>query len=857
MGEVYRALDSRVGREVAIKTSREQFGERFEREARAIAALNHPNICTLFDVGPNYLVMELVEGTTLAERIAEGTIPVEEALRIARQIADALEAAHDKGIVHRDLKPGNVILKADGSVKVLDFGLAKQTGSADTSAGQADSPTLSLAATQAGVILGTAAYMSPEQARGKSVDKRADIWAFGVLLYEMVTGRRLFQGEDLTETLASVVKVEPDLSAAPPRLRRLLAKCLAKDPRNRLRDIGDVWELLADEAQPAGSGGAAKPSMSRAIVALGAVAALVLAALTGFAAWTLKPSEPRPVTRWADQPPGLAQTNLRSVLTITRDGRQFAYAGTDGIYVRSMDADSASFVLRNEGGTTAFSPVFSPDGKWLAFWSSGDQQLKKVPVAGGAPVRLAAVAANPQGIAWDTDDSILYESGDSGIWRVPAAGGEPMLVVGPGDVVLIRYPQFLPGPNLLLATAVTGAGAGSDNVVVFSSSGQPTVLFPGSRARYLETGHIVYAQNDVLYAVPFDLDRLQPTGAASPLVESVQPNPSQYAVSESGTLVYLRGSGVTEATPSVLGWVDLKGTATRLAVPPMPYRHPRLSPDGRRVAAYTADASGESRIWVYDLDGKSQIQLLAGKGRNSRPIWTPDSQRLAFTSDREGTEAIWWQAADGSSPAVRLTMGEAGLPHWPDAFSPDGKTLAFTKYRAGEQQIWALSLDGDRALKLIAGGNATNQAGGLDFSPDGRWIAYRTNETNPPHIQLQPFPTTGVHYDTASAGGSYPMFSRDGTQLFYRRQVAGGAAEGQLALVDISRGAPRFTNERVLPVRGIRVFFGHRDYDISKDGKRLMVVLPEKEEAVVAAPPPQINVVLNWHEELRTRVPSR
>jgi Tol biopolymer transport system component len=680
----------------------------------------------------------------------------------------------------------------------------------------------------------------------------------------MLTGSPLFTGKTVSSILADVLRSEPDWTHLPPnlhpRVRIVLERALERQVKDRLSAMSDARVELQKALVE--SGGTVKPSasrtsVSRATVAVGAVAALLLVALAGFAGWTLKPSDPRPVTRWTYQAPGLPQVPIRHMIAIARDGSQFAWSdGVDGIYIRSMDADAATLV-RNQAGTVAFSPVFSPDGKWLAFWSSGEQLLKKVSAAGGTPIPLATVDENPTDITWDTDDTLYYVRA-SGVWRLSAEGGTPELVVASRDATTILTAQFLPGPKVILATVAARGTGGAVNVAAYSSSGRRSVLFPGIRARYLETGHIVCIQGDVLYAVPFDLDRLQPTGAAVPLVQNVRPDPAQYAVSNSGTLIYVRGSGGTVATQAVLAWVDLNGSTSRLAVPPMAYRHPRLSRDGTRVAAYTVDASGESRIWVYDLDGKSQIQPLAGKGHNSRPIWTPDGRRLAFTSDRDGTEAIWWQMADGSSPAERLTTGEAGLSHWPDAFSPDGKFLGFTKYRTGFQEIWTLSLDNERALKMVAGGTGTNQAGGLDFSSDGRWIAYRTNKTNPNHIQLQPFPTTGVEYDTASAGGSYPVFSRNGRQLFYRRQVAGDAlAEGLLAAVDVSPGpAPRFTNERVLPLRNIRVFFGHRDYDVSIDGNRLLVVLPENgAEGQRAAPPPEINVVLNWFEELRSRVP--
>ena len=875
MGEVYRARDSKLGREVAIKVLPSEFERdaerlaRFEREARMLAALNHPNIAAIYGLeqsnATRFIVLELVEGDTLADRLKQGAIPVDESLKLALQIAEALEAAHEKGVIHRDLKPANIKITPDGKIKVLDFGLAKAYMGEAIDVSLSNSPTMSIAATQQGLILGTAGYMSPEQANGEVADKRADIWSFGVVLFEMLTGRPLFTGKTVSYILADVLRTEPNWKSLPadlhPRVRMILERSLEKEAKNRLSGISDarveIQKALADPsgATLASASGAAKAK--RASI-LPWVAAVVLAAITGFTVWSFRPVEPRPVSRWSYiLPDGIQFRNtIRAVVAISPDGSQFVYNALDGIYIRSIRELEARRIQGTEGAI--FSPTFSPDGQWLAFFSGDHQQIRKIAVVGGAAVPLTAVSMAPSSISWDIDDTILYTTSE-GTWRVSDGGGKPERMVPPEAEGFGTYAQLLPGANAILSNVGGGTSAGDGQIGVYSiDSGKSKLLFPGTRPKYINTGHIVYAQGDALFAVPFDIDRLEPKGSPVSLVERVQMLPPQYSVSQSGSLIYIASSGVQAAGPGVLAWMDRVGVRTPLPVPARAYRHPRLSPDGTRVAAYT-EAGGKKEIWVYDLNGKSQIQRLAGEGNNSRPIWTPDSQRLTFTSDRKGTESIWWQPADGSKPAEPLTEGEKGLPHWPDAWTADGKTLAFTKYNGAEQTVWTLSPDAGGKPQRIAGGIGNDQSGGADFSPDGRWIAYRSNTTSPSHIELQPFPTNGSRWDTASEGGSYPMWSRDGRELFYRRQAA-SAELGTLAVIDISDvgGSPRFTNERVLPIQGFQVFYGNRDYDITKDGKRLMVIVPEGKTETTRPPArPQINVILNWFEELKARVPSR
>jgi serine/threonine-protein kinase len=878
MGEVYRARDSKLGREVAIKALPAEFEKdsdrlaRFEREARMLAALNHPNIAVIYGLeqsdATRFLVLELIEGDTLADRLKHGAIPVDEALKLALQIAEALEAAHEKGVIHRDLKPANIKITPDGKVKVLDFGLAKAYVGEASDMNLSNSPTISMAATRQGLILGTAGYMSPQQANGEVVDKRTDIWSFGVVLFEMLTGKPLFTGKNVSYILADVLRAEPNWNSLPanlhPRVRMILERSLEKEAKNRLSGISDarveIQKALANPNAESFTAGLVAPR-KRSMSILPWVAAVVLAAVTGFTVWSLRPIELHPVSRWSYVLPEGTQFRKPgwAAVDISKDGSQIVYNALDGLYIRPIGQFEARKIQGTEGGMIA-SPTFSPDGQWVAFFFLDDQQIRKIAIAGGPAVPLAPIAGMPDSINWDTDDSILFTSED-GIWRVSASGGNPERIVstkGGG-----YSSQLLPGANAILSDA---PGPGGQVVIYSIQSGKSKLLFPGLRPRYLKTGHIVYLRDGALFAVAFDLDKLEVKGGHVSLAEGIQGNRNsapQYSISQSGSLVYLTNPGLRDDASGILSWVDLNGVQTPLPVPPKRYRQPRLSPNGTRVAVYTETGDNKKEIWVYDLDGKSQIQKLAGEGNNSRPIWMPDSQRLTFTSDRKGAESIWRQPADGSKPAEPITEGDKALPQWPDAWTPDGNTLAFTKFKTGgEQSIWTLSPGAGSKPKFVAGGMDKEQAGGADFSPDGNWIAYRTNVTEPNHIQIQPFPTTGTLWDTAYAGGSYPMWSKDTSQLFYRlfyRRQTQSADVGKLAVVDVSfaGGSPHFTNERVLPIH-FQVFFGNRDYDITKDGKRMIVIVPEgKAEAPRAPERPEINVVLNWVEELKSRVPSR
>jgi serine/threonine protein kinase len=860
MGEVYRARDTDLKRDVAIKVLPLAFVEeadrlaRFQREAEILASLNHPNIATIHRIekadDQTVLVMELVEGPTLADRIAQGPIPPDEAIGIALQIVAALETAHYKQIVHRDLKPANVKVRDDGTVKVLDFGISKPI---DTTTISGSSPIATTpAVTRTGVILGTAAYMSPEQARGRLVDQRTDIWAFGCLLFEMLTGQPAFAGEDVMAILARVIDRDTDFGSMPtsisPALRHTIKLCLQKDPSKRLGAIGDV--RLGLEGAFEGEALAVRTRASNTRAALPWIFASLGIFLAALAAWSFKPvpEVSSSLVRFPYVLPDGQQFSqlTRQAVAISVDST-IVYVANGQLFSKALDSLEATPIPGTNESPS--SPFFSPDGQWIGYRSS-DGRLKKIPVSGGAPVPIAEGTDPISSPSWGADNMIVW-SQPGGVKQVSANGGVPVDLV-PGGT--LRSPQILPDGDSLLMHVGTQTG-----IVVVQSlqTGERKELFTGVYPKYLPSGHIVYAVDSVLYVVPFDLDTLEVTGAGVPMVEPVRP--LHYAVATSGSLIYIPASSAV-TSDLILSWVDRNGVLEPLPLPPRPYRHPRISPDGTRLAVQTIDdESGQSHVWIYDLNGDTQMQQLAGAGNRSRPIWTPDSERLTFTSDEDGTESIWWQLADGSQPAEQLTQADLDLPHWPDAWSPDGGTLAFTKYRTGEQHVWTLTVAEGAGPIMIAGGLSEQQAGGADFSrPDGRWIAYRSNEGGE-HIQVQPYPPTGAIYKTALAGGAYPMWSPDSGELFYRRAVTATTLEGPRLLgVEVAiDGAPRFTNERVLPTEGMQVFFGNRDYDISPDGERFLVIRAPADAASAGPPRQQIDVVLNWLDEVDERAPSR
>jgi serine/threonine-protein kinase len=877
MGEVYRARDTNLKRDVAIKVLPAALANdaerlaRFQREAELLAALNHPNIAQIYGLersdGTTALVMELISGQTLIERLAHGALPVDEALAVAQQIADALAAAHERGIVHRDLKPANVQLTPDGAVKVLDFGIAKALDTRLASTGPAVLTTPAM--TEAGIVLGTAPYMSPEQARGKPVDQRADIWAFGCVLYELLTGQLAFGGDDVTLVLARVLERSPDFAAlpkaTPPAVRRTLEICLEKDPKKRIADIRDVRLALAGQLMvvtpPSPLVGARRrwwPEAASAFV-LGAM-------VVGIAAYSLKP-EPRPVVRAIHQlPEGRALAGFTTVaVAMAPNGTAFVFNTVEGLYLRSLDTLEERLILAYDGVTTQpSSPVFSPDGEWVAYFGGG--QLRRVAVSGGGSVALAP-AASSLGISWQDDGTILYAQGRDGIWQVPAAGGVPQRVVDV-DGGIAMAPQRLPGGEWILFTFVSRAGRDGVRADVYESrvasvttGEQRTLRMNGnaSGARYVATGHLLYSINGVLYAAPFDAGRLEFTGGPVSVIEGVRvvatTGVPQLDVSENGDLVYLPGPAMQAQGELSLLLADRGGTVTSASVPARSYVHVRASTDGERVAL-DGNEGGEASIWIYDLAGTRTMQRLALEGRNQFPVWSPDGERLAFQSTRGADAALWAQRVDGTSTAQRLTTPAAGEAHIPEAWSPDNQYVAFAIQR---ENVYSLALLSLRDGAVVPFGDVESaEPIGATFSSDGKWIAYHVlpvgaaADSPSGGVFVEPFPPTGARYQVPKDSRDFQaVWSRDGPELYY----IPATVEQQIAVVRVSieRGLS-FDAPTTYPFfLGAQRLSGQtRAFDVLPGSRFVGLGSSAVSETLV----PQVRFVLTWFEELKRLAPT-
>ncbi len=782
MGEVYRAKDQKLGRDVAIKVLPEEFAKdadrvaRFQREAKLLASLNHPNIAAIHGLeesdGTHFLVLELIEGDTLADRLKHGTIPVEESLKLALQIAEALEAAHEKGVIHRDLKPANIKVTPDGKVKVLDFGLAKAFAGEQAEVNLSHSPTLSEAATLQGVILGTAAYMSPEQARGKPVDKRTDIWAFGCVLYEMLTGQAAFQGEDVTEILAAVVKSGVNLDLLPVnihhRVREVITRCLQKEQRKRYGGIGEAqYEIEKVLADPSGifvqSLTTPKPRKKMRVGIPWLAAAIVLSLIVaGVAVWYLKPSEPRKIMQFRDEIPEAQRFHTMPYggipLAVSPDGGHFVYRTNEGLYLRSMDELSTKLIV--EAGEDPHSPCFSPDGQWIAYASEADQKMKKVAISGGTPVTLSN-DLNIVGASWSTDNTILCGvvggAYGSGIFQVPANGGTPEQLF---EAAVVVQPYLLPDRKAVLFT--DGSSQPYKAAVYSIESGERKELFEGITMGYLPSGHILFVQENAICAIPFDLDTLETTGGTVPLIEGVR---GGCAISDSGTLIYVPGAVPGSEGGRTLVWVNREGEEDDLSAEPADYGSPKISPDGTRVAL-TIQAEQED-IWVYDIIRENPARLTLDEASDEAPLWTPDGQRIVFASDRGGKNGLYWMAADGAGE-VESISAEIDSVVIPSSCSQDGNTLVLTA-RGRNFDISVLSMEDDRTIEpLLQKEYAERQP---QLSPDGQWIAYSSNESGEYEIYVRPFPDVDARRIPVSAnGGTSPLWSPDGEELFYRNE---------------------------------------------------------------------------------------
>ena len=872
MGEVYQATDTQLNRQVALKILPDAFADdpdrlaRFQREARLLASLNHPNISQIHGIeeaeGTRALVLELVDGPTLADRIAQGPIPIDEALPIATQVTEALEAAHEAGVIHRDLKPANIKVRDDGTVKVLDFGLAK-TLDPVPDGDQSQSPTLTAAATQIGVVMGTAAYMSPEQAKGKTVDRRADIWAFGAVLYEMLTGTRAFAGDDVSDTMAAVLRAEADWSAlpaeTPARLRQLVRRCLDRDPRQRIRDIGDA-RLAMDGAfdtttRDAAEHGGASGRM-RLVTAVAATALVV----GGGTWWATRPvpSEPpsplRVEARLHDLPADVAAVDV----ALSPDGRLLLYNTLDrsgtprGLYLRALDQLEGTFLVPDGGA----SPFFSPDGQWVAFFTR--TQLQKVPVTGGSVQTVASVQRGAGG-SWRPDGTIVFGATGTGLMHVSADGGEPQpLTELEAGEAFHGVPQWLPGGRAVLFTARTrlrgmeAPEAGRLDIVDVETQERAVVLEASTFGRYVPTGHLVYEADGNLFGVPFDLATRAVSGSAVPLASDlrrgIRGNP--FSVSRSGTLAYL---GATEnASEYPVVWVDRQGRTTPLWTEPGEYGRPRLSPDGTRVALTVHDDDNVD-LWVYDIQRGVATRVTTDEGVDDDQVWSPDGEYLAFQSDREQPPSVYRVRADGSGDVERLTSGE--YPSLPESWSADGRFLTYVvEHPQTGLDIWVLPMDEERGATSLA--NTGDQELFSAISPDGRWVAYQAYADTFPEVFVRPYPSTGEQYQVSSGGGGQPRWSGDGRELFYRTGsgVMVVSIDPDADTFEFGRAEELFSGE--FQGGGIGLIIdgeGYPDYDVTADGQSF-VMFPGASNAILGGSD-HVTLVRNWFEELTRLVP--
>jgi Tol biopolymer transport system component len=881
MGEVYRARDTRLNRDVAIKVLRDLGNNpnrvaRFTREAQTLASLNHPNIAHIHGLEESgdvrALVMELVEGEDLAQRLWRGAIPLDDAISIAKQIAEALEAAHDQGIIHRDLKPANIKLRPDGTVKVLDFGLAKLThpdASGDHVDVAAETVTTPPLMTSVGVILGTAAYMSPEQAKGHEADKRCDIWAFGCVLYEMLTGSRAFDGEDRTDVLGAVVRLEPNWEAlpsdVPQPVRTLLHSCLVKDRRHRVAAISTarfVLEKAESLAPPAGAASAARlPRRSLWRRLVGPVAAaLVASAGVGAGVWlAVRPPASR-VTRTnisASGPAALAISGGDRDLAITPDGSRIAYVGNQSkqLFVRALDSLEPVAVF--SGAPRGL--FVSPDGQWIGFVDNVTT-LKKVAVTGGPAVTLATLdGSGPRGATWGPDDTVIVatNSGATGLQRVDLASGRTTVLTRPdrskGEADHL-WPELLPGGRAVLFTiaAVTGGLDAAQVAVLDLQSGTRTILVPGaSHAHYVPSGHLIYAAAGTLWAVAFDLTGLETRGTPVLAVREVVATPTggvDAVVAGDGTLAYVSGRG--PGVNRTLVWVDRQGRETPIPAPPRAYAQPRLSPDGTRVAVGAQDQ--EIDIWVWDLGRVTLTRVTFDPDFVFYPVWTRDGLRVIFSSQRNGARNLYWQAADGTGTVERLTDS----PNQQNAVSvsPDGRRLIFTETapKTGED-VMQMELDESHRVAPLVQSPAIERNGVV--SPDGRWLAYESNESGRFEISVRPFPDVNRgHWQVSTGGGTRPLWAPSGKELVYVSPT------GALMRVGVET-APTWaaTPPTQLVKEGYATMPGSlsgRSYEIARDGERFLMI-KEGGGADHTAPPPSLIVVQHWLEELKRLAPTK
>jgi eukaryotic-like serine/threonine-protein kinase len=883
MGEVYKARDTRLDRIVAIKVlsthlaDRSELRERFEREAKTIASLNHPHICVLHDIGQqdgiDYLVMEYLEGETLAQRLQKGALPMEQVLQYAIEIADALDKAHRKGITHRDLKPGNVMLTKSGT-KLLDFGLAKLKQEVAPAIPDSQLPTMKSAVTAEGTILGTLQYMAPEQVEGKvdEIDGRTDIFAFGVVVYEMATGKRAFEGKSPASVMGAIMHLDPPPMSSlqpvtPPALDRLVKTCLAKDPDGRWQSAGDVTRelkwiaeggsqagLLTASAKDSGATQAAPASTSKLPWAVAAVLAIIAVVALSVAWRSTRPVEQalRPLVRLdVDLGPDVSLgSQVGSDTILSPDGTRLVYVSQGRLFTRRLDQPNATELLGTQG---ASAPFFSPDGQWVAFFSLG--KLQKISVEGGSAITLCEANGSRGGGSWGEDGNIIAALGiGGGLSRIPSAGGPPTPVTDlQSGEFTHRWPQVLPGGKAVLFTAnktTVAYDAANIDVMSLADHRRKTLVRGGTFGRYLPNGYLVYMNRGTLFAVPFDVDRLEVHGTPAPVLDQVGYAAGQgYAqidFSQTGTLIYR--SGGSGGGLLTIAWLDGAGKAQPLLAKPGNYGRPSMSPDGQRLALEVADGSGTA-IWVYDWQ-RDTMTRLTFTGTAQAPVWSPDGRYIAFEAAGEGMSVT---RSDGAGKPQPLTQSKNIQYPW--SFTPDGKRLAFFEAGPMGAHLWTVPLESDSA-GLRAGKPEVFLQTPADerypsFSPDGRWVAYRSDESGTFQIYVRAFPDKGGKWQISNSGGTVPMWSRNGHELFFETldnhiMVAAYTVKGDSFVAD----KPRVWSEKQLGSTPATT----RNVDLAPDGKRIVALMPA-ETAEGQKAQNHVTFLLNFFDELRRKVP--
>ena len=884
MGEVYRAKDTRLDRIVAIKilpphvAERPAARQRFEREARAVASLNHPHICTLYDIGRengiDFLVLEFLEGETLARRLATGPLPAEEVLRFGIQMADALAQAHRQGVFHRDLKPGNVMLTRSG-VKLLDFGLAKLRGPETTPAadGLSGAPTED-ALTREGTILGTFQYMAPEQLQGKATDARSEVFAFGAVLYEMVTGRKAFEGDNQAVMVAILTSQPPPISAVRPAadqplgraLDRLVKTCLAKDPDDRWQTMQDLklqlqW-IVEESAQPgipASTGIARKNRQALAWTVSAVLALLLVVALVAGVVYLRRPAEQKDAVRFSVYPPPTASfgdLGATGPVTISPDGRLLAFVafGPDGsqlLWARPLDSLAAQALAGTDG---AVDPFWSPDSRFIGFFAQG--KLKKIEIgapAGPGPPQTLCDAVQPRGGTWNRDGVILFSAntGDR-LYRVSAAGGAaaPLALEQP-NLETMR-PYFLPdGLHFLYLGrpqkwGIYVASLNSKEAKFLVGDRSPAAYAPSGNG---QAGYLLYWREGTLVAQPFDSGRLQIAGEPSPIAERVGHNwlhaRAAFSVSETGVLVH---RGADDDLNTELAWFDRGGKQLASVGAPGPYRRLSLSPDEKKVALERADFQARTAdIWLIDVARGIESRFTFDPGLDILPVWSPDGSRIVFGASRGGPPILYQKASSGAGSEELLI--QSGTVNHPTDWSRDGRFIVYANLdRQKQWDLWILpgveGTPGDRKPFPFLQTNFSEHY--ARFSPNGRWLAYASDESGKWEVYVQPFPKPGRKSQISTAGGTQPQWRRDGKELFYlaadRKLMAAAVTEG----ATFEAGAPRMLFQTRMPAPFGQTRFGGSSYAVAADGQRLLIVTE-----VTEATPAPATVLLNWMAQLR------